>query len=246
VAYLSIKQLTDPTDPLSDPDLESVPLFPNFSGPNQSRVLLPSPLDTSFILPPNFVQPGETGVIDLEFVIFRPTSNLIFERATRRFRMPVKVLNPFDGFIRTILPPGTSSAQLSPDFDFDGDGVSNFNEWVFGSDPSQAGSVPKSPGVQLVTAAPATGGPSGPQLMQTAADTGSQAGMEYKVTKLTNPVPKLKYSIEYSPDMVTWTEIKSDNPSWNLVETRTEIKVSESGTSPKSGGFFRTKVQTAN
>ena len=46
--------------------------------------------------------------------------------------------------------------------------------------------------------------------------------------------------------MVTWTEIKSGDPNWILQETHKEIKVTESGNGPKTGGFFRTKVLTAN
>jgi hypothetical protein len=66
------------------------------------------------------------------------------------------------------------------------------------------------------------------------------------VPKLTNPVPKLKYAIEHSTDMVTWTEIKSGDPNWILQETHKEIKVTESGNGPKTGGFFRAKVLKAN
>jgi hypothetical protein len=246
VAYLSIKRLTDPSDPLSDPDLGAVPLFPSFSGAFEARVLLPSALEKSFILPPNFVLPGETGVIDLEFVIFRPTSSLIFETSTRRFRMPVKVTDPFDGFIVAALPPGATTAQKAASFDYDSDGISNFDEWVFRSDPAKSNSIPISPSVSIKpTTIP--GGPStGLFSVQNTLDTASQGAMEYKVPKITNPVPKLRYAIEYSADMVTWTTITAGNPDWTLVETRTEIKVTASGVNPKTGGFFRTKVQTVN
>lgn len=245
VLYLSIKRLTNPSDPLSDPDLNATPLFPSFTGPTITRVLLPSALDTSFILPPNFVAPGATGLIDLEFIIFRPTSNVIFERATRRFRMPVKVTDPFEGFIRNALPPGTSAEKMAPDYDFDGDGVSNFNEWVFKSNPAQPGSSPTSPGVKMVASTPAAP-PGGGFSSMSADSTDSGPILEYSVPKLTNSVPALNYSIEYSTDMLTWTKIEAGNPDWNLVETYNEIKVTESGNTPKTGGFFRTKVQAAN
>lgn len=267
VAYLSIKPLTDPTDPLSDPLLydglgeivesppgsfnfipnPTLPLFPNFAGPNAARVLLRSPLDTSFILPPNFVEPGETGVVDLEFVVFRPTSNLIFENSIRRFRLPVKVLNPFDGFIEGALPASTTALQRSADFDFDGDGVSNFTEWVFGSNPANRASVPPSLGVKLGGAPAPTPLSGSQQLKQTSTETRSTtSALEYRVAKLTNPVPKLRYAIEHSTDMVTWTEIKPGDTDWILEQTRTEIKVTESGNGTKPGGFFRAKVQKAN
>lgn len=260
-AYLSIKPLADPSDPLSDPVIyngagpffpfpvpnPTIPLFPSTApGPGiDPRVLLPNPLDKSFILPPNFLQPGQSGVIDLEFVIFRPTSTVIYERAIRRFRMPVRVSNPFDGFMFASSPPGTPAQMLAASADLDGDGISNFDEWVFGSDPTKAASVPTMPSVQLKSAS-GTGTGLTSQNQYTRTDTSTDDGLEYKVAKLTNPVPKLRYSIEYSTNMVNWTEITSSNPDWILVETLNEIKVSDSGATQKTGGFFRTKVQVAN
>lgn len=246
IAYLSIKRLEDPSDPLSDPDLGAIPLFPSFDGAFEARVLLPNPLDTSFILPPNFVLPGETGVIDLEFVIYRPTSSLIYERSTRRFRMPVKVTDPFEGFITASLPPGATTAQKASSFDYDGDGMSNFDEWVFGSNPASSNSVPVAPTVSMKSPTTPAGPSAGLFSVQNTLNTAPQGALEYKVSKLTNPVPKLKYAIEYSADMVTWTAITSTNPDWTLVETLDEIKVTGSGVNPKTGGFFRTKVQTLN
>lgn len=244
VAYISIKQLLDPTDPLSPSDPDSVPIFPNFTGPNTTRVLLPSPLDTQYIIPPGFLQPGNTGLIDLEFVIFRPTSNLIFERATRRFRMPVRVTNPFASAIAAALPPGATPQQLSADEDFDGDGLSNFTEWVFGSNPADPFSVPASPGVRRVVAADVSSG--GPALLEAETETGSAAALEYRVPKLTETVPALTYAIEYSEDMVTWNEIKTNDPAWTLVNGYDEIKVTSTEANEKPGGFFRAKVQVAN
>jgi len=78
------------------------------------------------------------------------------------------------------------------------------------------------------------------------AESGTGSVLEYRVPKLTNSVPALSYSIEYSPDMLRWTKIEAGNPEWKLVETYDEIKVTETGGTPKTGGFFRTKVQAAN
>ena len=270
-AYISIKPLENPADPLSDPVIynglgpvilvppgifienPTIPLFPSVAptGGIIPRVLLPNALDKSFVLPPNFIDPGQTGVLDLEFIVFRPTSSLIYERATRRFRMPVRVTNPFDGFITAALPPGTTPAKKAASYDFDGDGMSNFDEWVFGSDPAKAHSVPKPPSVSFNTASTGgTGSGLSTNNQQTRSDgkteATSEGALEYKVAKLTNTVPKLKYAIEYSADMVIWTAITSTNPDWTLVETLNEIKVTASPTNSKTGGFFRTKVETVN
>jgi hypothetical protein len=253
IAYISIKRLLDPTNPLSPPDPLSIPIFPNFSGPNATRVLLPSPLDTQYIIPPGFLQPGNTGLIDLEFIIYRPTSNLIFERATRRIRLPVRVTNPFAGAMLAAIPPGSTAQMVSADEDFDGDSVSNFAEWVFGSDPADPTSVPTSPGIQYVASANVASAnvasadvSSGePLLMEAEGETSSNAALEYRVPKLTETVPALRYAIEFSEDMVTWNEIKANDPAWKLVNGYNEIKVTSTEANDKSGGFFRTKVQVA-
>jgi hypothetical protein len=68
--------------------------------------------------------------------------------------------------------------------------------------------------------------------------------LQYKVDKLKFSVPKLNYTIEYSTDMNTWTEIKAGDPAWNVLETEGELKVTSKDPSPaEGGGFFRTKVE---
>lgn len=240
--YFSIKNLSTPTNPLSNPDPGS-PIFPNFSTATaaDSRVLLTNALVTNFTLPPYFLQPGQTGVIDLEFVTFRPTTSVVYENSTRRFRLPVKVKNVFASFIKAALPPSATSLQLAANYDYDSDGVSNFTEWVFKSDPSKKSSVP-SMGVLKTISAPTTPPTSGLTAFSAIPGVASQPAMEYSVAKLTNTVPSLKYTIEFSNNMTTWQEIIVGNPSWILAETETEIKVTGTGTSLNVGGFFRTKV----
>ena len=240
--FFSIKPLANPLDPLSDPvqfdgvDPATLPIFPNFVGSGVNRVLLPSPLDTSYIMPPNFVDPGQTGVIDMEFVVYRPTNSVVYENSVRRFRLPVKVTDPFAFAIIAALPANATSAQRAADFDYDGDGVSNFTEWVFKSNPALKSSVPVSPSI-------GTSAPFASLAKVDGKTVATQSALEYKVAKLTNSVPKLQYTIEYSKDMKTWQGVVAGDPLWTVSETEKEIKVTGSATNTETGGFFRAKVQ---
>jgi hypothetical protein len=238
IMYFSIKALQDPTDPLSDPDLTVPPIFPNFSGtPGTPRVLLPSALESQYILAPNFLIPGQTGLIDVEFFILRRTNTVSFDRSVARFRMPVRVLNPF------IIPPPPNVNQVTlndAQSDFDNDGVSNFSEWIFGSDRANSNSLPVFPSLSFKppTTAPQSSG------AQTFAGETSSGAWEFKVNKIRNPQPKLKYEIQHSADMVNWTTVTTSDPNWILTDddVAAEIKVTSRTPEVVGGGFFRAKV----
>lgn len=249
--FFSIKPLTDPFDPTSDPvqydpeNLEfpnpTLPIFPNFLGPEASRVVLPSPLDNRYILPPNFLAPGATGVVDLEFVLFRPTNNVVFDQSTRRFRLPVRVTDPF--FIPP--PPEASEAAFnSANEDFDGDGVSNFTEWVFGSDRADASSVPETPSLNFVSAPPASQVSKSDSGVSTLSDEVAPEGAwEFVVQKKQNAVPALQYDIERSTNMVDW-EVVQDDENWIVIEDAFVKKIISRDPNVSGGAFFRAKVQT--
>lgn len=240
IMYFSIKALQDPTDPLSDPDLTVPPIFPNFTGtPGTPRVLLPSALESQYILAPNFLFPGQTGLIDVEFFILRQTNTVTFDRSIARFRMPVRVLNPF------IIPPPPNSNQVvlnDAQSDFDNDGASNFSEWVFGSDRTKSDSLPVFPSLGFKT--PTTTQNSGSPQTMTLADGTSTGAWEFKVNKIRNPEPKLKYEIQHSEDMVVWKTVTTTDPNWILTDddVAAEIKVTSRTPEVVGGGFFRAKV----
>ena len=232
-AYFSIKALEDDEDPLSDPS-PGTPIFPNFTGPPGSvtRVLLDSPLEQSYTLAPNFLIPGQTGIVDLEFEIYRPTTSAVEELTTRRFRLPVVVLDPF---LRPLPLINGATANIAS-ADSDQDGVSNFAEWAFRSDRSNAASLPVSPALTFVNAVATTSEIGGAEA--------EGAHWEYKQAKVTNPDPILEYAIEHSKDMVTWTKITATDLDWKLTETRSTIKVSSRDPKLKGGGFFRSTVKS--
>ncbi|MEP2776693.1 MAG: hypothetical protein ABJQ29_10895 [Luteolibacter sp.] len=249
--YISIKPLTDPEDPYSDPIQydglgqfldapdntivnPTFPIFPNFVGPTTTRIFLPNPLVQSYIIPPNFLGVGQTGVIDIEFVLNRPTSTVISDRSTRRFRLPVRLVNRFRTAIASKLPVTATTLQQSADYDFDGDGFSNFSEWAFGSDPANAASTPNS--AKLQTVAPST------SAYTRDGQTTTQNGLKFEITKLQNPDPALTYDVEFSTDMKTWTTVSKTDPKFVRTETADKLTVTTVGL-PSGGGFFRSKVQ---
>ena len=69
---------------------------------------------------------------------------------------------------------------------------------------------------------------------------------EFRVPKLTETTPKLRYSIELRQDMITWNEIQVGDPAWTLVNGYSEIKVTSTEVNNTPGGFFRAKVVVAN
>lgn len=233
--FLSIKGLSDPADPTSDP-IESI--FPNFVAPGDDRVLVRSPLATEYLLPPFFLTPGQSGLMRVDHQRFRPTNNLVFDRSVTLHTIPVRVANPFGSFVRAMLPAEAEEDDFAPDADFDGDGVSNFTEWVFGSDPADPNSVPNMP-----------------KLKRTASDTSSddlaaksaisEDKVEFSVQMLKFPEPPLLYEIQHSADLGNWETITGDNADWKLVtdQDTNELKaVARDGSQVGTGGFFRVKV----
>lgn len=248
--FFSIKRLTDPNDPLSDPvifdeenPIATLPIFPNFDGPNVTRILLPSPLDQSVTIPPNFLVPGESGVIDLEFEMYRPSSPVIADRTIVRFRLPVRVAGNLGGLAANrfaVTPPAGVSWTVynDPKGDFDNDGVSNFEEWVFGSDRNDPSSTPKNPGL---TFKPGTQAPSGGTGTFSLSDT--DAAWEFRIERKVDSTPALHYEIQHTTDMVNWRTIKKNDPDWKLHDQDpTELKVTSRTADVKGGGFFRAKV----
>ncbi|MFD2255621.1 hypothetical protein ACFSSA_02950 [Luteolibacter algae] len=235
-AYVSIRALTAPEDPNSGTTGEII--FPNFTGVS-NQIILPSPVQTSYALAPGFLAPGESGLFEIEFSTYRPTTSVAFERSVRRFRLPVKMGNFMTTALRAALPANATNEQRDPSADYDGDGASNFAEWAFGSDPAKAGSVPPAPSLELVNtqAAPGT-------FSEIGSESHGQGCWEYKVDKLINPIPALDYHVEHSTDMKTWVRIDKSDDKWNFQETSNQIKVSCQDDELHGGGFFRVKVVT--
>ena len=219
----SIRQLVDPTNPLSAVSTTLPPLFPSFTASTTASVTLPNALVKTYTIPPNFLFSGNTGVMELEYQMNRATTTTVVDRTIRRFRVPVKVTTPF-----VIPAPGnaTSGVFNSPTGDFDGDGVNNFDEWVFGTNRNSASSVPTMPALVFNPLGGAAGG----------------GGYDFGMTKKVYSVPELVYEIEKSTDLINWTTIGLNDPNWQLTDTPTSIKITSIGSVLVGNEFVRMKV----
>jgi len=234
-ATFSIQPLLVPGDPLSDPDLAATPIFPPFAAPGVIEVTLPTPVTMEYNLPPGLIPLGTTGL--LKVTIVRNRGTVVSDRSITSFSVPVQFQPPGSPaivaaiFIASKLPPTATVADKAYNNDYDGDGVSNFAEWVFNSDPGSASSVPVAP--RLAFEAPEAG-----TVISTKAD-GSSGSWVFRVAKRENADPALTYAIERSTDMNEWIKVTKDDPNWNLVETASEIKVVSRTSELNGGNFFR-------
>ncbi len=221
----------DPDPPLDFPLINNV-IFPGFIAPALREILLPSPLVTQYTLPPfaTFGAGTTSGVLQVRIEknrragVGREASNYIFQ-------VPVRFINTFSSFASTSLPATTTAKDLAADADPDGDGFSNFEEWVFESNPADSSSAPISPQLSKVSSGNGT-----------VAKSSTADKWEFKVTKLIDPVPALTYIIERSTDMKTWTQVPTWDPEWETVDTATEIKIVSRNPALKGGSFFRSRT----
>ncbi len=216
----------NPTAPVGDP------VFPPIVGPTEARVLLPSPIDTEFVMPP-FVRPvGSEAVVRLTLERALPSSLITTDRATRHFELPVRFVDTYEGWAVITFPFGSPSSVTAPDADPDGDGRINSLEWALGFNP-------------LVADAPPAGG--GLRFVQSNKKSTSQASGYWTISfpKLANHESALSYKVEFSDgDLGNWREIGNSDPNWTVEMpiSSTEIVVKSKSPELSGKGFFRVKT----
>lgn len=142
----------------------------------------------------NFFAPDEQLVAELEF-----RRNLQDGSATdfsgRFFRWNINLIDTYAGFRRTGFPLGTVNTLRAPNFDFDGDGFTNLQEFGLQTDPADPASVPNpTPVLDPITGQCVLDIPKRPAI-------GSS----------------LTYLIEYTFDLENWTTITRNDPNWFIV-----------------------------
>lgn len=168
--------------------------------PSGFPLRLPTALEQTYTLPPDFFDAGDTGVLQLRMDRTLGTSSIAFDTSTNIYNVAVRFVDTYAGFALRAFPAGSDSRLWVANADFDGDGFSNIVEFAMQTNPD---SVTSFPGVL----APVNDG----------------GVVSFKITK--RPDAVVNYSISVSYMGGTPVKITSKNPDWDIIETANEYEV---------------------
>lgn len=97
----------------------------------QSPVLLPTPVQQSYTMPPFFYEVGDEGVMNLQFQRNLPSNGIAYDVSFRQFRAKVRMVDSYLGYARITMPLGTGKRDLSPKGNVDHDSMGNIEEFAF-------------------------------------------------------------------------------------------------------------------
>ncbi len=139
--FISLRALRNSLNPQNSDLIEREAIFPSFDNDEESRVLLSSPFQNQFTLPPIFPS-GTRGMIELQVLRDLQTGAATFDFSSRKFQIPVIVVNRYTDFVDLNLATSKQKSLLD---DPDGDGYNNLTEWILDSNGSDRGSIPLAP-----------------------------------------------------------------------------------------------------
>jgi hypothetical protein len=214
--YFSMRFLSNPRNPLSEvtyvnPETSEAPasFFPGYVSGGDPRILLANPFIESFTLPPVFPG-GSTAVIELELDRSFQTGGVTFDFSTRKFQIPVKVVNRYTEYAELRFGNSNGQKGTALNADFDKDGFNNLNEWILESRADDSTSVPR-PLLAL------------PRNVGNFFEPLPYYGFTY--VKKRGTVPRVVQTLQRSTDGGrTWQKFESD-ANWTVTETAEEIQV---------------------
>ncbi|HBE97023.1 MAG TPA: hypothetical protein DDW68_07605, partial [Verrucomicrobiales bacterium] len=182
------------------------------------------PLTSTVTLGPFFFEPGEQLYAEVGFQRNFQGTAVTIDRSRRSFRWDLRLVDSYEGFrISNNFPPRTLDELTAASADFDGDGMTNLEEFALQTDPADPASV--------FTLIPVIDQFTGQCVLT--------------IPKRPNTGSLLTYRIQYSSDLVNWTTITSDDPLWSVTESDDEYAVLSKLGSPPANCITRVLI-TAN
>jgi len=151
---------------------------------------------TFYELGPNFANIGDLWTANLSFQRNLQSTGISRDTSTRNFRWNVRFVDTFAGYARRTFPTVDDEELIADDFDYDDDGFTNLEEFALQTDPTDPASVP--------VISPVIDGLTG-QCVLTIPKRG-QVGA------------RLRYQVQYTTDLVSWTTITSGDSQWAILQ----------------------------
>ncbi|MEO5713871.1 MAG: hypothetical protein ABIT37_10330 [Luteolibacter sp.] len=216
--YFSMRVMINPNKANSALDLYDddnfVPqsIFPGFLTGNDPRILMKNPYVTSITLPPIFPS-GTRAMVELELDRNFQTGGVSYDYSTRRFQIPVVVVNRYSEYAELSFENLSGSADLLADFDKDG--YNNLTEWILDSRAEDNTSVPIPPFAIIhpdvfnndVTL------PNQPRLVRA-------AYFGFTVDEKLETIPDVVYAVQRSRDFGKTWQVMTSDADWSVRRVR--------------------------